>query len=63
MAATTSSKSFADGAIVKSFEVLQLAADDAPGACFRGKLAEHGERAAAVVKDEHTNPNPGEGRW
>jgi hypothetical protein len=37
---------------VKSFEVLQLSADDAPGPCFRGKLAEREERAPAVVKDE-----------
>jgi hypothetical protein len=37
---------------VKSFEVLQLSTDDAPGACFRGKLAEREEREPAVVKDE-----------
>jgi len=32
-------ESFAEGAVVKSFEVFEFAADDAPGACFGGKLA------------------------
>jgi hypothetical protein len=44
-------ESFAEGAVVKSFEVFELAADDAPGACFGGQLTEREERAVAVVED------------
>ncbi len=54
-------ESFAEGAVVKSFEVFELAADDAPAACFRRKLAKREERAAAVVEDEDTNANPRNG--
>jgi hypothetical protein len=51
-------ESFADGTVVKSFKVLELAADDAPGTCFGGQLAKREERAVAVVDDEHTYANP-----
>jgi hypothetical protein len=47
-------KGFADHTVVKSFEVFELAADDAPAACFGCTLAEREERAAAVVEDEDT---------
>jgi hypothetical protein len=42
---------FAEGAVVESFKVFELAADDAPATGFGGKLAEGEERAAAVVED------------
>jgi hypothetical protein len=44
-------KSFTEGAGVKSLEVFELAADDAPGAGFGRQLAESEERAVAVVED------------
>jgi hypothetical protein len=40
---------------VKSFEVFELAAYDAPAAGFGRKLAEGEEGAAAVVEDKDTN--------
>jgi len=40
---------FTEGAVVKSFEVFELAADDAPAAGFGRELAEGEEGAAAVV--------------
>jgi hypothetical protein len=51
---------FTDGTIVKSFEVFEFAADNAPQAGFRRPFAESEERAAAVVEDEDTNADPGE---
>jgi len=54
---------FAEGAVVKSFEVLELAADDAPAACFRSQLAKSEERAVAVVEDEDTNADSWERDW
>ena len=54
-------ESFAEGAVVKSFEVFELATEDAPGACFGGKLAKGEERAAAVVEDEDTHADPRSG--
>jgi hypothetical protein len=48
-------ESFTEGTVVKSFEVFELAADDAPAAGFGSKLAKGEERAAAVVEDEDTN--------
>jgi hypothetical protein len=56
-------ESFAEGTVVKSFEVFQLAADDAPAACFGCTLAEREERAAAVVEDEDTYADSREGDW
>jgi hypothetical protein len=52
---------FAEGAVVKSFEVFELAPYDAPAAGFRRKLAKGEERAAAMVEDEDTNANPRNG--
>jgi hypothetical protein len=51
-------ESFADGAVVKGFEVLELAADNAPGAGFGREFAEGEECAAVVVEDEDTYANP-----
>jgi hypothetical protein len=45
---------FADGTVVKSFEVFEFAPDDAPGAGFGREFAEGEESAAAVVEDEDT---------
>jgi hypothetical protein len=45
-------ESFADGTVVQSFEVFELAADDAPGTCFGRQFAEGEERAAAMVENE-----------
>jgi hypothetical protein len=47
-------ESFTERTVVESFEVFELAADDAPAACFGCTLAEREERAATVVEDEHT---------
>jgi hypothetical protein len=56
-------ESFAEGAVVKSFEVFELAAYDSPEACFRGKLAKREERAAAAVEDEDTYADSWERDW
>jgi hypothetical protein len=56
-------ESFAENAVVKSLEVFELPADDAPAACFGGKLAKGEESAAAVVKDEDTCANSWERDW
>jgi hypothetical protein len=54
-------ESFAGRTVVKSFEVFELAADDAPAACFGCKLAKREESAAAMVEDEDTNADPRNG--
>jgi hypothetical protein len=56
-------ESFTERTVVKGFEVFELAADDAPAACFGCTLAEREERAAAVVEDEDTYANPREADW
>lgn len=48
-------ESFAEGAVVKSFEVFELAANDAPAARFGRTLSKSEERAVAAVEDEDTN--------
>jgi hypothetical protein len=50
---------FTEGAAVKGLEVFELAADDAPGAGFRGKLTKGEERAAAVVEERTPTPTLG----
>jgi hypothetical protein len=49
---------FAERAAFESLQIFQLAADDAPAACFGRPLAEREERPIAVVNDEHTDANP-----
>jgi len=53
--------SFTDGTLVKSFEVFELAADDAPGTGFGRSFAEGEESAAAMVEDEDTYADSGDG--
>jgi hypothetical protein len=56
-------ESFAESAVVKSFEVFEFAADDAPGAGFGRELAKGEERAAAVVQDEDTYADSWKRAW
>jgi hypothetical protein len=56
-------ESFAEGTGVKSFEVFELAADDAPAARFGRKLSKGEERAVAAVEDEDTHANSWERDW
>jgi hypothetical protein len=51
-------ESFADGAVLKSFEVFELAANDTPATCFRRQIAEREKHPTVVVYDEHTDANP-----
>jgi hypothetical protein len=51
---------FTDGTIVKSFEVFEFAADDAPQAGFGRPFAESEESATAIVEDEDTHADSGE---
>jgi hypothetical protein len=56
-------KGFADGTVVKSFEVFELAADDAPAACFGRALPERKEDMSLTVNNEHTNADSWERDW
>ncbi len=56
-------ESFTEGTVVKSFEVFQFAADDAPAPCFRRKLAKGEKGAVAKVEDEDTNANSWKRGW
>jgi hypothetical protein len=48
-------ESFAESAVVKSFEVFELAADDAPAASFGSKLAQGEQNATVFIDQEHAD--------
>jgi hypothetical protein len=50
---------FAECACCESFQVLQLATDDAPATRFGRQIAKREEYAAALIEDEDTNANSG----
>src|SRR5690348_16018491 len=51
--------SFADGALLKSFEKVHFAADDAPAAGFGRPFAEREEHAAVIVGEENADADSG----
>src|SRR5215472_8833795 len=53
--------SFADGALLESFEEVDLAADDARAASFRGQLAQGEQHSALAVGQQNADANPGMG--
>src|ERR1051325_7195686 len=50
---------FADGALLKGFEKIDFAADDAPAVSFGRPLAQREEHAAQVVGEENADADSG----
>ncbi len=47
--------SFAAHAFCESLQIFQLAANDAPAACFRRQVAEREKHARVLIDKEHTD--------
>ena len=56
---------FADGTGLKSFEIIELAADDAPASGLRRAHAQREQDAVRFVSNQHADADPGmaAARW